>query len=1329
MYKYKNDIYDFCTSTAHRAIELFCNEINNSDAEVFVIMAHKAVLLFQVLLEQNHIIDDMIKNKIIITNHALDFDCSYLKEKRIAIIDDIVISGTSLATVVNKLLSIGIRQRDINIIALATDEHYFSMDFVNADGQNALHCNTVLEDATCIELSYFISKTFAYYGMPYDIEFPIYKAIELNEEKINLLFNNFLWKTDEISNIYQKNNNVDSYTFFPGKSIREMLWKRIGVNLDKCAHLKLRVYTICYPNGKKECRIMPLCLFDGITEEDLNTIFDLFKPMESGLKLNKFIDDRSIPKIRYVQFYIAHQFYLVFNNLTALCDNTKPNRKSIYLLFGLTDGKRVYNSLNNVSQNILANIHMDKKDFINKDLVNEYLEDIGMKLHNDTIKLMEKDEHFKSFLINYVIFSPFLWWYDKKEITVRKDLIQKPKNYIKDFAEIINMTNRLNSGFSLSTLQAILNYVLLDYEVENIISLFIDRSIDEGIIVPTIYHNKKEHYLCRAYRHGEDLPFGIADECRLLFFIKEICRQIPNICYEKTFEKVEGIAQISMEKMIVLFYQMGIKRNNIFNRFLGFDNIELLKTYLSLHGTVKGFIDPQIIKEKNIKEHFYSEKDDNDYEYITWLTKWLLSKGFIIESLNIKKNVYNINLNIVNEFLDKNERNCMSDVIKNEISNIASMISAWYNTMAENKNKNLFKEDITALTSCSDVFVYASAIATEIHYFSKFYYTQVNNIFGKSYNVNELILKFTSFDYERNKTLNIEQALNSGRNKVKWFEEERASKIVSKVSTILKDIGVNTWSELWEDVKSAKYKANYSLKKYIDQAVGFIYFYSACYDCLIFKEFWEFGTSPKNYDSYRTNYERQCQKTELLDKSLFVQLDKVKFLTDFSQKKSELNKLITQALMNSEDSVNNIELEIEKDSFNYTIQYKSCLIFDVRALSSSCVKNIIMDIYNQIEDIDVKTQINIICFPDELSEQEFIRYGFFYNISSKNNKTDPLDCGEVLISIYKKLCKAFDGRAYETKAIMLPNIPPGRMYQHNVQKNIKRYAMKFYGEVIKPLKNCFVRETRQQLILAMTDFVDLEFYDKIKAMEWNDNLNSKSLSDVKSFSNIITYYNSYIPPEYTEKKEVAYSILKILCDGKWGTGFLIRTPSQILCITCNHVLSSNKECEITAISSYKTTTKFTVSPIKKIISYNYDENKNVLDAEDEVAILKPQWDGKIPFDFDSILSLEELKMEISLNSILNCSCCGYFDCNTLEYSWSDNMKAGKRIAKGYYETIIDDNKENSVKGGYSGGIITLYNDSNYIIGIHEGHVRENRGRMISCSTISKVIRKELELLE
>ncbi len=43
MRRYRVDMYEFCSPTVRNAIDVFCRNVNQSNADVFLIMAHKAI--------------------------------------------------------------------------------------------------------------------------------------------------------------------------------------------------------------------------------------------------------------------------------------------------------------------------------------------------------------------------------------------------------------------------------------------------------------------------------------------------------------------------------------------------------------------------------------------------------------------------------------------------------------------------------------------------------------------------------------------------------------------------------------------------------------------------------------------------------------------------------------------------------------------------------------------------------------------------------------------------------------------------------------------------------------------------------------------------------------------------------------------------------------------------------------------------------------------------------------------------------------------------------------------------------------------------------------
>lgn len=1317
MIHYSKDIFDMCSYSSNKALRLFCDALNNSSADVFIIMAHKAVQLFQVLLDQNHL-DSHINNKIIISSQSLDFDCSYLVGKKVVIVDDIIISGTSIAATINRLLEVGLQLKDISIITLAKDKDYQTMCF-NNNGDSILQCNTILDDAACIELSYFISRMFSYYGIPYDVDFPSYSPFELSETKASVLFNDLMWNVENISNMDQKLGDVDVFVLFPKPVVLELLWKQIGVNLEDCAHFKLRTYIKHYPSGKKVCNIVPMCLFNGITESELDTLYHLC--------INKdFYPSSFKAKLRYLQFFIAHQMFLLFTALTSVCNSCIPVEKSIRLLFGVNDGSKVIDNLTNHSLKSDKIMKIRNANCVDHELVQKY-QNACSKLENSNnlgISIIHEDRK-TDLWINRTMMSPFIWWYDTKEIPVRKELMLPVRHFINDYDEIESKLTRLNSGFSLPTLQLMLENKLPNNKLQTIISLFLDRAIDEGIIVPTIYHNEKEQYLCRAYRHGEDLPFAIEDECRLLFFLSELSKKIPSINYSNGFlVSNDGIAEVSFEKIIVLFYQMGIKQGNIFNRFLGFNHTKLLKPFLSLHGKIQGFVDPQEMEKLNIeREHFYSEKDEYGNQYITWLTYWLEDNGFIKKIENKGKNttriVYAVRASQIKTYLDQNERNCMSAIIKNQISTISSIISRWYLAMEKNKQKDKFKVDSTALTSCSDAEVFASAIATEIHYFHNYWKKQVETVLCNANDYDEIYELLTHNEDNKKHTFSIQQGLNSGRDKVSWFEEEKALDVVNDVSTLLGDAESSIWMQIWDEVKSGKYTAKAHLKACTEQSIGYLFFYSACYDCLLSREFWELGIKPSNYEKYRTSFNKQRSKcSELLRQNLFVELDSIALLNDFKLKVKNFSTFVTSVLSASEDAVMHIESEVEEEAQNYTIMYMSSLIFDVKAINPSQNDGKVLHVWTELNDPDIKTQLNIVHFPEQLEDVGFARYGLYYGNSKVNKDLNPIESGKILLSLYKKLCEEFSGQAYKIKAILIPHTPVGRMYKHNVRRNIPRYTEEYKNQVIDKLANYYRVDTMQQLLLAMTYSVDPTFFAIVENIGWDCSQITELDSD-SGYESVGVYYQKYIKPHSYSLKDATYSVIKIDCGTNYGLGLLLRTNKKIICVSCNHIIKMNSTSNtvIEATSEYETRTNFVLTPLK-VISFN-DSPEELLPASLELSILEPQWNGKILFDIEHILCLDDFLTNI--DNYLNSECQCFGRSNQVNLCWRNGLKIVGAATHGYYQ--IDDAVK-KIESGFSGGIITLVNNQHQIIGIHKGRFSENEFcHMIPCALIKEEIQK------
>lgn len=1282
MTTYKKDIFDLFDSDTCDVLRLFCDHINQSDADIFIVMAHKAICLFNVLQEQNHI---RINNKTIISSFSLDYlRPNSLEGKKITIIDDIMISGTAVSSTANKAISCGVNKNNINVIVLAVDTCYMRMQFINELHENILKCDKFLSDNKCIKLSSNLSNAFSYYGIPYDYDFPIYDNIRINNDRHNALFNNFFWDLFDISNDYQKEGAINSYLIIPKKVFLIEFYKSIGINFINSANFGIKVYIKNYTNDEKECIVTPLCLFNEVKESDIEVLFEFLNP------IHKNVNYSPEAKTRYIQYYLSHKLFLQFNKKVSLKNDVNTNPNDVNMLFGNVFGNSVYSNL------------LDNSSFCNDKEIVIKCENINPEIYDEYADFIKKSK--KSNDIPPLL-KPFIWWYDSKEIPVRNYLKENPVNFFGDYNLIIKeKMPRLKSGFSFNTLVKLLNITSTDDK--NALYIFINRSIDMGILVPTMYYNKKTKTICQAYRHGEDLPFALADQIRLLKFLLVLENKIKNI--NSSWDKENpngGIAHVSFEKMVVAFYQIGLKQGNIFNRFLGFDNIDIIKPFLSVHGRVNGFINPKDIKEKGIEEHVYSEKikikggNENEYyEYIKWLSTWLEENKFIYKTDKDDKARVFIDKDSIEEYIKRESRNNIDKNICKNIRSIGITISKWYNYTLSHGGKDKFKEDATALTSCENIYVFSSAIATEIHYFKNYWNIQAKLAFALD--------DFSGSDFVRPVT---EQSLKSGRDKKEWYDEGRAQNVIDTISNKIFEDSPYNWDEFWNVENKSKYPEGLEITEKLYEAIGYLYFYSACYDCLKHNGFWKINELPNKFKEYQNEYKKQCKKTERLEENLFDIFYEVLNIPDIYDKRKKIREEISKVIPCSEKTVREIECCMKSSEGYYTVRYKSSLIFEVNPICAKNCDEYIMNVWNQLKDDDDKTQLNIIRFNDDCGNDNYIKYGLFFGFI-KNNTYSIEYKSDILVNLFNKLCEEFNCKAYGIRAILLPQIPAGVIFEHNTYKNINVNSKKFYEEVVSVLENMFIDNKYHQLVLLTTGYTPKNTKETVKQLGWDtiDDIGSQSFTLFTGNTYITKYLNESLQLNGNSEMKVNNSIVKIECGNSVGAGLLVKSNSQVVCITCNHIISDCSNKKITATMIVSNNATFDLLPIKGIMP-----NIKNSTAAYEVAILEPQWNGKIPFDVNKLVSLNDF------NNVAEgtCRCCGF---PNKKMHWESGINVSWAIDDGYIQL---DNIDN-IEKGFSGGAII--DSNNKIIGIHKGRFDNGKyGKMIPVSEIINEINKNI----
>lgn len=452
---------------------------------------------------------------------------------------------------------------------------------------------------------------------------------------------------------------------------------------------------------------------------------------------------------------------------------------------------------------------------------------------------------------------------------------------------------------------------------------------------------------------------------------------------------------------------------------------------------------------------------------------------------------------------------------------------------------------------------------------------------------------------------------------------------------------------------------------------------------------------------------------------------------DIPQKAKKFNEFVKDLISLSESCVSNIENNIKQYAPNYTIKYTSALIVDVHAFQAfdkEKIDAILTDFWIRLPENEDKTELNIIRFPEQSCAAPFVRYGIFYGSTEQTQSADvqqnpTASCEDVLFNVFEKLRELFNGKVYEMRGIMLPHITPVYMFMHNLQKNIEEYAAKFYKEVVHPIEFYYEKNTKLQLILGLDRNVSQDFVQRFDA--WEKGTEIQKIENARWLSNCIVFYHDHIKPIVDTPDRISYSLVRIKCSKKHGFGFLLRLPDRVVCISCNHLILPHKERSepITASSVYDPHVNFQLKNIKAINSYA--SKYAVLPVMEEIAILEPCWNQRIPLDFTMLLEKSDLDLNTRAYLDKGCRCYGSSAGQPLK--WKTGLILRESIEGNYYQ--ISGNTA-SIKSGFSGCIYKTEDTSRSIIGMHEGRYtpratgEEPIARMIPCSAIIQAIHEE-----
>jgi len=744
----------------------FGKKLSNTNANVFILMARKAACFTECLEElglvklQGHVTTDRV----------LDMNLDWLRGKSVAIIDDAIVSGTTIFETINTLKKAEVKS--IQVIVLCVNKDWYKEELLLEESGQASYLEEPfmkLKNKECIKLCSDIVNALSIFPRPYAVDFPLYKNTRIPEDIVDEVLINSNWDCDEITSSLQTNNSVISLTLTPREYFLKKLDNALGFTISKASLCKVRVYGKFQPKTRTEysrnrtyrgqprniynLKVLPIVVLKPIAVSDINKIFDSICqhfPEHSDLLISNFISSQS--KLRLIQHLAAHYLGKSWLDEISHLTTSKISLMQDDRALGFLYPPHLFSIIQLISgqsEPIFSNAAYNQSEII----------------LNNEIEFESKIKQIDLISVTAKLTEPFIHLYHNKELKAR-ELVRLHGKKVFQNSEYRSILERLKKGFPITYLQKIIEPFNKILDADKIVSLFLDKSVDMGIVVPIT--GEQNGILFRAYRHGEDVIFGEAEEKLCTLMLKNFSISADN----------KPIPHFWTEKLLVLMLKIGVQKK-IFREFI-YDNPPKEVTRIV---SVKNYLFGQVLVEQVLEptkmdiEPVYLSEDQKSQ----WLSNILLDKKYLTN--DVDTGFYNVE---ETDISDINSNACL------EAENIGDI----FGTLYKSKGKpRLVSKDLVLLTSCLNPNDISASMAAEIFIFRNKWERYKSFLTREAVNENKYFEIIRSIRHSNQ----LWTAINSGQDKFKDFKIKKGHALIQQISDELTNnrILARNWKQFW----------------------------------------------------------------------------------------------------------------------------------------------------------------------------------------------------------------------------------------------------------------------------------------------------------------------------------------------------------------------------------------------------------------------------------------------------------------------------------------------------------------------------------------------------
>ena len=479
------------------------------------------------------------------------------------LVDDALISGTTIYRTVQRLTEGGATVSEV--LVLCVNQESWSPDLARPTPPYL-----ELDNRATTSLCASIVDAISLFPMPYAVDFPVLRDLRVPGAEESVLGALTGWMATEVSSPLQRDNGVFSITYAPVNSRLAELGHEYGFPFSTEDLVKVRLYGRASHEDPSVlwCQVMPVVVLRPLSVRHVDVIWEALLASASIADqewISTFTAHKA--KMRLVEYLLAARIGRSWVEQLATCSDLSASLNYDTRTESNLFPPHVCDAIRQIA--ITAKANFGSPRLMSAELA-------GLDIRPATLL---NPPGVNVWATQARLTAPFLAMYREKELKARS-LAKNLGPRVFENAEFGETMDRLQSGVSIKDLSALIDPASL--EAAHAVSIFLDQAVDRGIAVPLTV--VADDIVMRAYRHGEDVVFGEAEQ-RLIGLVL------------KALSEGSGRAELPhlwVEKLIVLALRIGLDKK-LFNPWLGqLGAPGTIGVRYSLHGAVAAANSPEL---------------------------------------------------------------------------------------------------------------------------------------------------------------------------------------------------------------------------------------------------------------------------------------------------------------------------------------------------------------------------------------------------------------------------------------------------------------------------------------------------------------------------------------------------------------------------------------------------------------------------------------------------------------------------------------------------------------------------------------------------------------